>query len=235
VWGRTPALRGLLPTLALLLAVLVVLASTACDGAEQATPDRLADGSRAHDAPVTLEGVTVPAILTSGRLGRVGARMPEAVSSCVEDEWSGRDVSGWVWRAGARSESVTLLEVSGKAVLACDGSGSRGPGGRRWCGAAFGALTSEGLRDPRLDMLCASDDGEHLAFAWVVPLPRTRYLVVRQPAYAEVYAVAASLPIRVATSSAVDLERSAATFDLSEHDDSGTLLRRYELEAFVAG
>jgi hypothetical protein len=39
----------------------------------------------------------------------------------------------------------------------------------------------------------------------------------------------------VATTSDIDVERSYATFQISEHDARGRLLRRYELEAAVAG
>jgi hypothetical protein len=61
------------------------------------------------------------------------------------------------------------------------------------------------------------------------------YVVVAQPGYAEVYAVAGSLPVRVATTTGVEIDGSSASLDLREHGADGTLLRAYRLEAAVAG
>ena len=70
---------------------------------------------------------------------------------------------------------------------------------------------------------------------WIEPRPQTQYIVVHEPNYAEVYEVAAGLPVRVATSSGVATETSRASFELSEHDAAGVLIRRYRLDAAVAG
>jgi hypothetical protein len=74
-----------------------------------------------------------------------------------------------------------------------------------------------------------------MGFAWVDASRRAHYVVVQQRGYAEVYEVAAGFPIRIATTTSVSLEDSSAAFDLREHDADGNLIRRYELEAFVAG
>ena len=74
-----------------------------------------------------------------------------------------------------------------------------------------------------------------MGFAWVQPSPTTRYLIVEQLGYDEVYQVVGDLPVRVATASGVQIDGSRATFDLSEHDAGGRLLRKYRLEAAVAG
>jgi hypothetical protein len=57
---------------------------------------------------------------------------------------------------------------------------------------------------------------------------------VRHGAYAEAYLVAAGLPVRVVTSE-VDLERSRATFAVSEHASDGRRLRAFRIETQVAG
>lgn len=49
------------------------------------------------------------------------------------------------------------------------------------------------------------------------------------------YETAAGLPVRVATNELVDLARSGAGFEISEHDASGGLIDRYELDAQAAG
>jgi hypothetical protein len=73
-----------------------------------------------------------------------------------------------------------------------------------------------------------------LGFAWVQPDPGVRYVGVEQPGYVEVYETARGIPVRVTTSN-VEIERSRATFDVSEHASDGRLIRKYRLEANVAG
>ena len=48
-----------------------------------------------------------------------------------------------------------------------------------------------------------------LGFVWVEPEPRAAYVVVEQPGYVEVYAVAGELPVRVATTTGVEIEAIA--------------------------
>ncbi len=74
-----------------------------------------------------------------------------------------------------------------------------------------------------------------VGFVWVQPGRRARYVSVEQTEYVEVYEVASNLPVRVATRNGVRVEGSRATFDLFEHDANGQLLRKYRLEAAVAG
>jgi hypothetical protein len=62
-----------------------------------------------------------------------------------------------------------------------------------------------------------------------------RYVAVRQLGYTEVYPVRGRVPVRIASTTGVDLESSRASFEISEHDARGQLLRAYELEASVAG
>ena len=76
---------------------------------------------------------------------------------------------------------------------------------------------------------------EPVGFVWVTPGSETRFVSVEQPGYVEVYEVAGDLPVRVATVNGVDYDRFAARFDVLEHATNGELLRRYRLEAAVAG
>jgi hypothetical protein len=92
------------------------------------------------------------------------------------------------------------------------------------------------LLDPRLDLAsCASGGGSRLAFTWIEPDRRARYVAVRHEGYAEVYPVLARLPVRVATDTNIDLGTSSASFEISEHASAGDLLRRYRITASVAG
>jgi hypothetical protein len=138
-----------------------------------------------------------------------------------------------VRRVGTGIESVTFRDEGN--VYSCDDSLGPRTEDRRWCGGAAGILHGGRLRDPRLDLGCVTHDGTQLASAWVQPRPETRYVVVHEPDYAEVYEVAAALPVRVATSSGAEIQMFRASFEISEHDLSGALVRRYRLEAAVAG
>jgi len=92
------------------------------------------------------------------------------------------------------------------------------------------------VADPRLDLAaCPSASERVVAFAWVEPDARARYVVVRQDRFAEAYRTAGGLPVRIASTSRIDITHSAATFAVSEHDGQGRLLHRYALRAQVAG
>jgi hypothetical protein len=177
-----------------------------------------------------LEGVSGDVVATATRIV-TGARLARMLAACgARQALLPRRA---VVRVAATGESVTLLVASGRALLACDGA-SRGGSRARWCGRAFGRLQRGRLPDPRLDLTCTTGSGKPIAFAWIEPARRARYVVVGQHGYAEAYEVVAGAPVRVVTTE-VDLARSSATFDLSEHDAHGRRLRGYRLETTVAG
>jgi hypothetical protein len=91
------------------------------------------------------------------------------------------------------------------------------------------------LRDPRLDILCRTRSGAPVGLVWAQPSTSARYVAVEQPGYSEVYETAGGLPVRISTTSGVQTDDSLATFELSEHDANGDLVRRYRLTARVAG
>jgi hypothetical protein len=138
-----------------------------------------------------------------------------------------------VERIGATGASVTFFDPARHGVHACDAT-ARGPSrASRWCAHAFGRIVGGRLRDPRLSITCRDADGEPVGFAWIQPSSAAAYVVVRQPGYAEVYAVAGMAPVRVATTD-VDLASSSAAYAISEHATDGTRIRSYDLEAQVA-
>lgn len=221
--------------------VLTVLASglslvgAAC-GHRPQPPIHLVDGSTADEVPVTLEGVDVPAVLNRTRVVDLARYADVRVTSCLRQRWSARIVArAAVVRIGTAGSSVTFGSPEGREIYGCDSSSGAS---RRtaWCGLAFGRRVGHRLSDPRLDLGgCRTREGHPIAFAWVEPGPRTRFVLVRRPSFAEVYEVAGDLPIRITTSDNVDVARSRARFPVSEHSSSGDLLRRYELDANVAG
>jgi len=209
------------------------IALTRCGGSES-PPTSLLDGSPAVAPPVALEGVAGPAIEADVVViprRRVTPASSEAACLRGADDV---DFGPLVVRAGTYARSVTFRAAARRALIACDGASPGHEDGGRWCGRAFGLLRGGRLQDPRLDLACTGADGRPIAFAWVEPSPRARYLAVEELGYLEVYAAAGGLPVRVVTTD-VEIPDSSASFAVSEHDRSGRLLRRYRLEATVAG
>lgn len=215
----------------LALLCICALAAAACRGGSHA-PARLLDGEVAAAPRVHLEGVKGDVVQTVVRVvpDVLRSRDP-AVRACLRQGSPGDGRGAAILRVGVTGTSVAFRTSEGRAVVACDGA-ARG-GNVSWCGRAYGRLQRGRLRDPRLDLAC-SGSGKSLAFAWIEPGRRARYVVVRHRAYAEAYLVTAGLPVRVVTSD-VDLDRSRATFAVSEHAADGRRLRAFRVETQVAG
>lgn len=209
----------------------------ACDGNDDGAPTTLMNGAKAAELPVDLEGVENPAVLTSVTVRRVDEiEGASAVATCLQQDWDDLPYGPIVMRVGVSGESVTFRNRSRRGLYGCDNSQGAREEDRRWCGGAFGQLYGGHLRDPRLDMgACTTREGGLLGFAWIEPGPGAKYVVVQQPGYAEVYEVGGGLPVRVTTTSDVEIEGSRATFELSEHDANGRVIRRYRVDARVAG
>lgn len=216
---------------------LATLAFSGCSGDEGGAPTRLMDGSPAADVSVELEGVDQPTVLTRVRVVRGAKRTPETTSAvCLRGRnWGIRAAGSSVERVGVYSESVTFRQESRRGVFGCDNSSGPREENRRWCSGAYGTLYSGHLRDPRLGLGCSTSDEERMGFVWVEPVSEARYVSVAQAGFTEVYEVAGELPVRIATTSGLNADPLAATFQLLEHDATGQLLRRYELSAAPAG
>ena len=210
----------------------LVASLTTCSGAAT-TPERLTDGTHTRPPAVALEGVDLPAVMAFTRTVASTRRpLPRSTASCI-GSWGTPKHGPVVIRVGVDGRSVAFPSRSGRAVYACDGAGVRA---QAWCGRAFGRVRAGHLLDPRLDLpTCPSSTDRIVAFAWVEPGARSRYVVVRHDGFVEVYATAARQPVRIATTSDVDLRRSQARFEISEHNSRGRKLRAYELRASVAG
>jgi len=214
----------------------VATGPTGCDRADTSPPTRLVDGSKPAALPVDLEGIAkapVRTFVSVARLEKIKAT--SSIATCVHRAAADHPDGPIVVRVGVEGESVTFRNVSGTGLYGCDNSAGRRDADRDWCGGAFGALRGGRLRDPRLDIGdCVTGEGKPLGFAWIEPGPRTRYVVVSQSGYAEVYETARGLPVRVTTDD-VEIERSRASFNISEHAADGSLVRSYRVEPGVAG
>jgi hypothetical protein len=217
--------------------LLVIACAPAGTGCRTKAPTQLANGAAARASPVALETVDQATVATEVDVVPIDRIESDAAfARCVRRIATDAPIEDVVVRIGVVAESVTVASASGRALYACDGRRSPGGAGRSdWCGTAFGRLERGHLVDPRLDLVDCAATGEPLAFAWVEPGRSARYVALRQPGYVEVYEVKGRLPVRVATTTGVDVDGSRASFELSEHDAGGKLLRAYELEARVAG
>ena len=219
-----------------MLVAALLLGAYACGGGAEA-PSSLLDGSPARPAPFELEDLRAPTILTSVRVVDVADVEPGSrLAACLGGRWANRPEGVLVERVGVTGGSATVRSRSGIGLIGCDRSRTTSPPRSPWCGVAFGKLVRGRLRDPRLQLgSCETSDGEPVAFAWVQPGAGTRFVVVRQGGYAEVYRVADGVPVRVSTTTGIDLERSSTTLELSEHATDGRRLREYRVEARVSG
>lgn len=219
------------------IAVLVVgsMLIAGCDRDEPA-PTALVNGLRAPELAVDLEGIGSPAVLTVVATSGIGEIDTSTIAAACLARADGDRASGpIVVRIGVDGESVTFRTRSTRGLYGCDNSLGPREAGRKLCGVAFGQLAQGRLQDPRLDVgACTTKDGAALGFAWVEPSSRTSYVAVERNAYVEVYETAGRLPVRVATNE-VEIEQSSATFRVSEHRSDGSLIRRYRVEARVAG
>lgn len=220
----------------MLLVVLAVAALLAgCFGGDDDESMTLLDGSPAGEV-IELESVDGDVVVTSHVVVPASSVDPRSkAAACLAEWFPDLDAEGQaVVRTGVRTESATFVERGARAVFGC--SNTPGPRERgRWCGGSWGQLHAGRLTDPRLTIVCRARDGTPVGFVWMHTGDATRYVAVEQPGYTEVYEVAGELPVRIATVNGVDVERSSATFEVSEHDAEGKRLREQRLEAFVAG
>ncbi len=184
---------------------------------------------------IELEDVEAPVVLTASdvveaRAVALGSRAASCLASRPEAIAPRAPV---VTRMGVRSESITFRDTAGRSLVACDGVPGDEPEGS-WCGSAHGMLIDGRLSDPRLDLGCTARDGIGIGLLWIEPAPETAYVAVEQDGYVEVYATGGGLPVRIATED-VEVEGSRAFAAVSEHDAAGDVVRRYELDAAVAG
>jgi hypothetical protein len=129
--------------------------------------------------------------------------------------------------------SLTYRTLDGRSLASCDSVGvpiER----RRWCGAATGSLYGGRLRDPRL-VLCEPPSAPPVAFIWVDPVRRARWIAVAAGGRTELYRVAAGLPVRVSTDRNVHVRGSTATFVIREYGANGEVIRSRRIVARVAG
>jgi hypothetical protein len=226
-----PTWRGAaLPPLA--LALLLV---SGCGGSP---PPQLADGTAPAAVPAPLADTVEHATLTHVHVIGSAATASVAAHACLDRLPPPSHLqSVLVERVGLNGSSITFRITAPPTIYACDHiSDAAGEAqGKPWCGGAAGLLQGGRLRDPRLDVLCTDKHGQTVAFAWVVPLPKARWIVVRDGSRPEIYPVAAGLPVRVTTTHDVFQKDALALFHVSQYAADGRRLTSGTIEARVAG
>jgi hypothetical protein len=219
-----------LDRLSLLSIALIACVVSGCDSAGR--PERLLYGERAAEfRPVHDSVITIGRVLRGTTLGRRFTKCVDGFrfTSVAPD-------ARVVERIGVFGESLTFADRRGRMVYACDGgmdaAGERSP---PWCSSSAGRLFEGRLLDPRLDVACRDRRGRPLAYAWIEPVAAARWIGVDQGPYTEMYEVLAGLPVRVGTQKHIELDRSRATFEITQYDVEGRELVRATVEAGVAG
>ena len=207
----------------------LVVAATGCGG--HGPPTHLVDGTPTQPPAVTLD-TGRPQIATRVRVVDSEAAHRGRIGRCLAGASRRSEHGPIVERTAVDGSSITFRVTSSQDLIACDGTSPK----REWCGRALGHVRGGRLLDPRLDIAgCSTPAGDRLAFAWVQPAKRTRFVAIRQDGYVEVYGVLGGLPLRVTTTEGIDTATSRGTFEVSEHDATGRRLRSYTLDARVAG
>ena len=204
------------------------------------------DGLRAVGVPVLTLTLLAAGQATRGERPRVpGAtgttvhlRRAHALARVLR-ECRGRGPREWrrdtivVDRRSGRRRTLGFRSADGRFLASCDAIGVRIEG-RRWCAASTGTLYGGRLRDPRLT-LCRPPHGRPVAFIWVTPRLRARWVGIRQGRRTELYRVAGDLPLRVSSDRNVRIRGSTATFFVRQYGGHGQLLERQTITARVAG
>lgn len=197
-------------------------------------PEFLLDGSPAPSAPQSVVESTERVVMTRARVVRADLA-DRLVAACARRMPGLGTATILVERVGVSGASITFRSRAAPHVRGCDRSGVPSESGSPWCGVSIGKLGSGGVTDPRLGILCRDRAGGNVAFAWVNPSARARWLGVEQEGYVELYRVAGGLPVRVSSRAGVKLESSSATFRIVEFAADGARIRERELVARVAG
>ena len=224
------------PRVGPVVVAIVALAQVACFGGS-GRPTHLIDGSPAEKPSVLLEGTTSPQVEADAAAFDPRNAVTGPIARCLAATREYTPRAPVILRIGVDGANVTFHTAFGDNLVACDGTAvAPDSPSRSWCGLALGRVHAGRLLDPRLELAgCSTSSGRPIAFAWIEPGRRTRYVALHRNGFVEVYPVLARLPVRVATTSDIDLDTSSASFEVSDHDADGRRIRAYTLDAHVAG
>ena len=214
-------------------AAAVVLVSAGCGSAHPSV--KLADGSASKPVPTVLERLGKTAVLTSERTVSVRS-LDTAGRGCVALNTDRRVAPDEtvVERVDHLGSSVTFRPRGGPFVFGCTTAGSSSTTKTTWSGHVVGEIRQGRLVDPRLDIACRTATGTAIGSAWIDPIARAKWIVVRGHGLVQIYPTAASLPVRVTTLSA-DVPTATGVFRVEQYDGQGTRVSEATLRTAVAG
>jgi hypothetical protein len=211
---------------------LVAVAAAACGSH---AGGRLADGTVPRTLPDRVRSAARGATFTRLRVLRRTAADGLGFADC-------RRRAGVAVPAGAVVvERVTSTGISfttrvPPGLFGCDVRPGAHPGrATRACAMTTGRFERGHLLDPRLTIACGFGRKQKLAFAWVQPRARTRWLLVHDGRRREVYDVADDLPVRIAISEHVSERDATASADVDELSAAGVRIAREHLLLRLAG
>ncbi|HEU5211230.1 MAG TPA: hypothetical protein VFU10_00510 [Gaiellaceae bacterium] len=216
-------------------AATLLLAAGGCGGSGLLAPDRLSDGSTPPALPAALKGIE-GAVMTGTRTLH-GRDLEDAPAvDCIKNMPGGAPPLAAVEAVTVDGHTLTFSTADRQRLVACDGAARRRPS-RRWCGTATTRwLGGGGIEDPRLDLAnCLTADGATVAYTWVVPPARARWLVVDHDHFREVYDAGSAYPVRVSTTDGIDVKTSSATIHVRSYDAAGKEVGDDTVNAQVAG
>jgi hypothetical protein len=229
-WGPLLAVVSV-AVVAVAAAVTVAVLRGRDDGAP-AVPAVLLDGSAPRSVPFELDEEAVAGLVRVRREATAGYVQSCAAVFGLPPLDPGAEAA---LRIGVDTRTVTYRAADGR-LYGCDAAARADEPRARWCASAAGFLRGGRLADARLTLAnCGDADDRRLALAWYEPVAGARWVGVRRDGYVELYAVSGDLPVRIATTEAIDQARSAAAFEVVELDAAGDELRNGTWRTRVAG
>jgi hypothetical protein len=216
-------------------ALALLLAAGGCGGSGLDAPDRLSDGSVPAPVPAELQGIG-GAVMAGTRVVRGLDLEDEPYVDCLKDIPGGAPEVA-VERVTVEGRTFTFATADRRDLVACDGAPKadepRGP----WCGAGSARWEVGGkVNDGRLGMTnCLSEGGKTLAFVFVNPAPRARWLVVDHDHFREIYDASDPYPVRISTTDGLDSDTSSLKVRVRSYDADGKELADETLHPVVAG
>jgi hypothetical protein len=142
-----------------------------------------------------------------------------------------------VERVTTDGRTLTFASADRRTLIACDGAPRARERSGTWCGGGVGRWEVGGhVNDSRLDMAnCLSRDGKDVAYAFVEPAPRARWLVVDHDQFREIYDASDPYPVRISTTDGIDTDTSSLKVRVRSYDAEGKELSDEKLHPVVAG
>jgi hypothetical protein len=216
-------------------ALALLLLADGCGGSGLDPPDRLSDGSTPPPVPAELQSID-GAVLVGTRVVRGRDLEHEPYVDCLKNVAGGAPGVA-VERVTADGRTLTFATADRRDLIACDGAPRALEPRGSWCGEASGRWEVGGrIADGRLGITnCLSADREPVAYVFVNPAPRARWLVVDHDHFREIYDASDPYPVRISTTDRIDEDTSSLKVRVRSYDADGKKVGDEVLQAVVAG